>query len=345
MRLKTIVDHLESHGIHASVQGDPEVEITQIAALKQAVSGEISFLSDKKRIKELATTQASVVILQTQYADQCNTSCLIVDDPYYAYARVAQLLNPDPTFSPGVDSMACVSETALISEGVCIQSHVVIGEGVQIGKGTLVMSGTVIQPGCVIGEHCRIGPSVVIMHECEVGHNTRIEAGTVIGGDGFGWANHQGSWIKIPQIGRVVVGDHVSIGNNCTIDRGAIEDTVIEKGCIIDNQVHIAHNVCIGEGSAIAAQTGFAGSTTLGRGCTVAGQVGFSGHIALTDGVHIMAKSGVTRSVNKPGVYAGFPLLPVEEWQKNNVRAKQLDKMARQIRAMEQELNALKQKQ
>jgi len=180
-----------------------------------------------------------------------------------------------------------------------------------------------------------------ICHQSIIGSNVIIEAGAVIGGDGFGWANNKGQWVKIPQVGRVIIGNDVSIGNNVTIDRGAIEDTIIEDNCIIDNQVHLAHNVKIGSGSAIAGQAGFAGSTTLGKNCTVAGQVGFAGHITIADNVHFLAKSGVTNNITEAGAYSGFPAVKASDWQKNSVRIRQLDKLAKQVKALQKQIEKL----
>ncbi|WP_028486557.1 UDP-3-O-(3-hydroxymyristoyl)glucosamine N-acyltransferase [Thiomicrorhabdus chilensis] len=345
MHLSTLIEQLESAGISIDLKGSADVEIMQVSSLLKAKKGNISFLSDSKRIKELESCQASAVILKTQYAASCRQTCLIVENPYFVYAMVAQLLNPVPQYEPGVARSAMVSASAKIGQGVSIGEQVFIGDDVHIGDSTVIRPGCVIEAGVHIGEGCHIAPNVVIMHDCSIGNQTTIEAGTVIGGDGFGWANHQGKWIKIPQIGKVRIGSGVSIGNNCTIDRGAIEDTIIEDGCIIDNLVQIAHNVQLGEACAIAGQAGFAGSTQLGQHCTVAGQAGFAGHLKVADNSHVLAKAGVTHNLTQPGVYAGFPAIEVGEWQRNSVRSRQLDKMAKQIKALQKELNTLQEKQ
>lgn len=338
MKLQAVVEHLQQAGITVELHGDAAVEINQVASLGKARQGQISFLSDRKHLERLQTSQASAVILKPQYAELCPQNGVLVDNPYYAYAKVAQLLNPPPAFSVGVHPSAVVSASAELAEQVAVLPHATLGDRAVIGKASVIMSGAVIEADVRIGEHCRIGHNVVIGHGCEIGDHTTIESGTVIGGDGFGWALHQGRWEKIPQIGRVIIGCHVSIGNNCTVDRGAIEDTVIEDGCIIDNLVQVAHNVRLGKGCAVAAQVGFAGSTQLGAHCTVAGQAGFAGHIHIADQSHILAKAGVTHSLTRPGSYAGFPAVSAGEWQKNSVRARQLDKMAKQIKALERAL-------
>jgi len=340
VQLSYIINQLESFGVQVDFVGSGQTEIQQVAGLDHAQSNHISFLNDKKYISSLLDTQAGAVILSSVYGDSCAVAHLIVDNPYYVYALVAQILNPN-AIETGVHSDSTVDDTAVISETSCIKAQAAVHAGVVIGQSTLIGSGAIIEHDVQIGANCRIGSNVVICHNCIIGDDVIIEAGAIIGGDGFGWANHQGKWTKIPQVGRVIIGDHVSIGNNVCIDRGAIEDTVIADNCIIDNLVHIAHNVKIGEGCAIAGQVGFAGSTSLGAHCTVAGQVGFAGHLSIADNIHFLAKAGVTHNLDKPGAYAGFPAIPVSDWQKNSVRARNLDKMSKQIKQLQKQLDAL----
>jgi len=341
MQLTSIVDYLNSAGIETNVIGDVDLDIHQIASLLSAQSTNISFLSDKKRLSELTQTQAGAVLIKDEHSSSTQSTKVIVNDPYYAYALVAQLLNPLPKEPVGISSDATVSDSAVLGKDVSILASAVVSEGVQIGANSVIMQGAVIGRNVQIGKDCRIAPNAVIMHNCFIGDNVTIEAGSVIGGDGFGWANHKGAWSKVPQIGRVLIGDRVSIGNNCTIDRGAIDDTIIEDGCIIDNLVHIAHNVKIGENSAIAGQVGFAGSTSMGKNCTVAGQAGFAGHLDITDQVHVLAKAGVTHNLSEAGIYAGFPAINASDWQRNSVRARNLDKMAKQIKILEKQLKLM----
>lgn len=340
MLLKDIVAHLESRQVSVELIGSIDVDIVQVAGLKQAVGNQITFLSDKKYLSSLSETAAGAVILQSAFKDKCKVPMLVVDNPYYVYALIAQLLNPvSVTYEIHPD--ASIHETVQLVGQIAVEAQAVIKENVKIGKGSLISAGAVLEANVSIGKNCRIGPNVVICYDCVLGNDVTIEAGTVIGGDGFGWAPHNGRWEKIPQVGRVIIGDNVSIGNNVCIDRGAIEDTVIANDCIIDNLVHIAHNVKIGEGSAIAGQVGFAGSTTMGAHCTVAGQAGFAGHLEIVDNAHFFAKAGVTHTINEPGVYSGFPAIPVAEWQKNSVRARGLDKMAKQLKQLQKQLDEL----
>ncbi len=340
MQLSYIINQLESFGVQVDFVGSEQIEIQQVAGLDHAQSNNISFLNDKKYLTSLQDTQAGVVILNSAYRDSCTVAHLIVENPYYVYALVAQILNPN-VIEIGIHYDSTVDNTAVIADTACVKAQAVVQSGVVIGQSSLIGSGAVIEDNVQIGANCRIGSNVVICHDCIIGDGVTIEAGAVIGGDGFGWANHQGKWTKIPQVGRVIIGHQVSIGNNVCIDRGAIEDTIVADNCIIDNLVHIAHNVKIGEGSAIAGQVGFAGSTSLGAHCTVAGQVGFAGHLHIADNVHFLAKAGVTHNLDKPGAYAGFPAIPASDWQKNSVRARNLDKMSKQIKALQKQLDAL----
>ena len=343
MQLSDILEFLRSHNVGYEFVGDSSLNIDQIASLDSAQPGQASFLTDHKYKSALETTTASLVVLKP------GTECLNVpaviyhSNPYYVYALIAQCLNPLPASSGHNHASVSIADSADIDSTVELGENVVIKAGVKIQSRTVIQANTVVEENVTIGHDCLIGPNVTIRHDCVLGNQVIIEAGSVIGGDGFGWANHEGNWIKIPQIGRVVIGNHVSIGNNVAIDRGAINDTIIADNCIIDNLVHIAHNVEIGSGSAIAGQVGFAGSTKIGRYCTVGGQAGFAGHIDIADKSHFMAKAGVTHSIAKSGTYSGFPAHDVSDWQKSTVRVRQLDKMAKQIKELQKAIKQLTQ--
>lgn len=341
MQLKNIINHLKTLNIEVELIGDDSIEITQVSGLDIAKKDEITFLTDKKYLPYLKDTAAGVVILNSSFAGEHDFNQLIVKNPYYTYAVVAQFLNPFKVADGQIHKTAVISDSARVDVTCSIAENAVVQDMAQIGFGSIVSAGAVIESNVRIGENCRIGSNVTICHDCFLGNNVIVEAGSVIGGDGFGWANNHGIWVKIPQVGRVVIGNDVSIGNNVTIDRGAIQDTVIEDNCIIDNQVHLGHNVRIGSGSAIAGQAGFAGSTTLGKNCTVAGQVGFAGHLEVSDNCHFLAKSGVTSNINEPGAYAGFPAVKASDWQKNTVRVRQLEKLARQVKLIEKQIKDL----
>lgn len=338
--LQQLVDYLVGFDLSPVLQGDPQTQVQAINGLDQAKAGDLSFLSDSKYIEHLAQTQATAVLLKPEHSKNCLVNAISVSNPYAAYALVAQLLYKE-NLVYSISARAEVAGTAVIADKVFIGAQAVISERVELAEGVIVGAGCVLQAGVKIGKNTRLAPNVTIMHDCIIGENCIVESGTVIGGDGFGWARHQGQWIKIPQIGRVIIGNHVSLGNNCTVDRGAIDDTVIEDNCIIDNLVHIAHNVKIGSGTAIAGQVGFAGSAVVGKNCTFAGQAGMVGHIELTDGVTIMGRGVATHSIHQPGVYSGFPAVPVSEWQKNAIYAKNLGRFSDKIKQLNIRLKKL----
>jgi UDP-3-O-[3-hydroxymyristoyl] glucosamine N-acyltransferase len=336
--LQQLVDHLTGFDFKVELKGRSDTKISRIQSLTNATEGEISFLSDVKYLDRLPSTKASAVILKPENAESCPCDAILVDNPYAAYAFIAQKLYFKPV-SAGIDDSAVVADSAQVHPSAQVGANCVIGEQVKIGQQVVIGAGSVLEDGVTVGEFSRLAPNVTVMQQCQIGTHCVIESGVVIGGDGFGWAKHQGQWIKIPQIGRVIVGNHVSIGNNTAIDRGAIEDTVIEDNCIIDNLVHIAHNVKIGSGTAIAGQVGFAGSAVVGKNCTFAGQAGMVGHIELTDGVTIMGRSVATHSIREAGAYAGFPAVPLAEWQKNAIYAKNLVKLSEKIKKLGQRLS------
>lgn len=341
MQLHQILAFLTESGVDYDFVGDESIEVNQVSGLDKAQANHVSFLTDKKYQNYLKTTRAGLVILNRKMVEVTKPTYLVVENPYYVYALVAQFLNPLKPVLTFIHSSAVVHENAIVADDVYIGENVVVQQGAKIGKGSFLSAGCVIEEQVTIGQGCRIGSNAIICHETLIGNNVIIEAGAVVGGDGFGWANNRGQWVKIPQVGRVVIGNNVSIGNNVTIDRGAIEDTVVEDNCIIDNQVHLGHNVKIGSGSAIAGQAGLAGSTVLGKNCTVAGQVGFAGHIAIADNVHFLAKAGVTHDITDAGAYAGFPAIKASDWQKNSVRVRQLDKLAKQLKALQKQIDIL----
>ena len=258
---------------------------------------------------------------------------------------MAALLFPHAPAPVGVHPTAVVDPQAVVDGSASIGPHAVVEAGARIGARCEVGAGCFVGREAVIGADTRLLPNVTIYHECVLGERVLIQAGAVIGGDGFGFANDGGRWVKIPQLGRVVIGDDVEVGANSTIDRGAIDDTVVEEGVKIDNLVMVAHNVHIGAHSAAAGCVGIAGSARIGRHCTLAGGVGIVGHLEIADGVHVTGMSMVTHAIHESGVYSsGTPLMENREWRKSSVRFKQLDDMARRLRELEKQLEALKSK-
>lgn len=333
----TLAELAECSG--ATLDGDAGCVITGVATLQSAIAGQISFLTNSQYRKYLVTTGASAVILRPEDKPACNAHALVSDNPYLVYAKVAACFTLPPEAKPGIHPRAVVDGSAQIAASAQVDAGVVIGPGAVIGERAI------IGPNCVLGEQVQVGQGsrlvagVVLCDGITLGNNCLLHPGVVVGSDGFGLANDAGVWVKVPQAGSVIVEDDVEIGANTTIDRGAIHDTVIRQGAKLDNQIQVAHNVEIGEHSAIAACTGISGSTKIGRHCTLAGGVGLVGHIELADHVIVSGASVVTRSIREPGVYTGgVRAMPHRQWQKNLARIKQLDAMARRISALEKQL-------
>lgn len=341
MKLKELLEFLTAQEIEFQFNGDESKEIDQVSSLLNATENQITFFTDTKRAHELTASSAGAVFLSELNEAFPAKNSILVKNPYYAFAKVSQLFNTEQ-FLPGIDASASIDSSAQISPQATICANVVIGAGVVIEAGCYIGPGSVVMDETRIKEQTFVAPNVTVLERCEIGANCRLESGCIIGGQGFGFANEKGEWARIPQIGRVVIGDRVFIGNNASIHRGAIDDTVIESNCIIDSLVHVAHNVQVGYGSAIAGQVGFAGSAKIGRYCTFGGQAGIAGHIEIADQSHFGAKSGVTHTIKKGGSYSGFPAVETPEWQKNVVRSKGLEKMAKKIKALEKELEQLK---
>ena len=281
------------------VHGDPEIRISRVATLASAAEGEIAFLANRRYRSQLQTTQAAAVILSPDNADAFSGAKIVTANPYAYYARVATLLNPHSAGISGVH--ASVVAESPIPASAAIGPNVVIGKNVKLGENAVIHAGCVIGDGATIGDDCLFYANVTIYHGCSVGHRAILHSGVVIGADGFGFAPDGKEWIKIPQVGAVTIGDDVEIGANTTIDRGALDDTIIGEGCKIDNLVMIGHNCNIGPYSVIAGCTGMAGSTTLGEHCILGGATMISGHLNLAPNTTISGASTVMRSIVEPG--------------------------------------------
>jgi UDP-3-O-[3-hydroxymyristoyl] glucosamine N-acyltransferase len=318
-----------------TLRGSPDVTVTHVATLESADSSALSFLANPKYKVHLAGTQAAAVVLDESSANECRVGALIAKQPYETYARIASVLHPMPAPAAGAHVTAVIAPSARVSNTADIGAHAVIGNQ------SIVHDDVIIGPGCVIGAHVTIGrgarlmPNVTILDSCVIGERCIINSGAVIGSEGFGFAPSKQGWVKVPQVGRVVIGDDVEIGANTSIDRGAIGDTVIGNDVKIDNQIQIAHNVRIGDHTAIAACTGISGSTTIGKNCMIAGQVGIAGHLSICDNVVITGKTMVSASIRNPGVYSGS--LHAEEartFRRNAARFAQLDNLAKLIKRL-----------
>lgn len=320
------------------VLGDAQIRISQVATLASAGEGQIAFLANRKYRSQLQTTQASAVIVSPEFAEGFSGTRIVTANPYAYFARVATLLNPtvspEPGMHPSVVCESAVPASAVIGPRVCIGRNVTIGENV------VIHAGCVLGDGVVIGEGSLLYPNVTVYHGCRVGRRAILHSGVVLGADGFGFAPDGKEWVKIPQIGVVVVGDDVEIGANTTIDRGAMDDTVIGDGCKIDNLVMIGHNCNIGPYSVIAGCTGMAGSTTLGEHCILGGATMISGHLTMAPNTTISGASTVMRSIVEPnGVYASvFPLDSYEHWMRNASHIRRLDKLVDRVAELEKKL-------
>lgn len=330
----TLAQLAEKLGVE--LRGDGSVRISTVAPLENAQPGALSFLANPAYKKYLATTSATAVVVAEADICQASVPVLVSDNPYYCYAQAVRYVLPQPALQSGihptavVDASSRIDKSAWIGPQVVIESGAVVGARVQVG------------PGCIIGSNVHIGADstlaarVTVIAQAWIGKRAFLHPGVVIGADGFGFAQANDQWHKVQQVGSVRLGNDVDVGANSTIDRGAIEDTILEDGVKIDNQVQVAHNVQIGAHTAIAACVGISGSTCIGSYCTLAGGVGVIGHLQITDHVHVTAMSLVTHSIRKAGRYsAGSPLMENVKWRRNTVRMKQLDDMSKRLKNLE----------
>lgn len=318
------------------VEGDGGVLLRQVNTLERAGDGEIAFLANPKYRKQLEQTRAVAVVLAPEHARLTILPRLVIDQPYVAYARIAALLNPAAALPAGAAPGARIDPGASVAATASVGVHAVIGAGALVGESCVIHPGVVIGARCSVGARTVIHPNVVLYPDTVIGTDCVIHAGAVLGSDGFGMAETSSGWLKIPQIGRVVVGNRVDIGANTTIDRGALDDTVIEDDAKLDNQIQIGHNVRIGARTAIAGCVGIAGSVRIGNNCKIGGAAMISGHIEIGDGVTIAGGTVVAKSLPKPGVYAGvFPLDTMDRWRRTAVRVRHLDELAARFEASE----------
>lgn len=331
--------------LNAELHGDASVVIQRIANLETAQAGEISFLSDSKYQQYLTKTGASAVLLKVADLAACQTNALVVKDPYIGFARVAQLLDTTPAPAVDIHPTAVIAADVQLGQGVAIGAHAVIESGVVLGDGVVIGAGCFVGKNSKLGARSKLWANVTIYHNVRIGDDCLVQSGTVIGADGFGYANERGEWIKIPQLGGVVIGNRVEIGANTCIDRGAIDDTRIADNVIIDNLTQIAHNVEIGYGTAVAGCTTFAGSTKIGKYCIIGGASVFNGHIEIADQVTITGMAMVMRSITEPGIYSsGIPAQTNKEWRKTAARTLHIDDMYKRLSNIEKLLDKQEEK-
>jgi UDP-3-O-[3-hydroxymyristoyl] glucosamine N-acyltransferase len=316
--------------------GDPDSAVTHVATLANAGPLSLSFLANPAYRAELEATRAGAVVLRPDDVEVCPVPVLISRDPYETYARIASVLHPPASFPSGIHESATVSGSATVSAGAHVAARAVIGDGAFVADGASIGPGAVVGPRCRVGESTRLHANVTLVEDVRIGKRCIIHPGAVIGCDGFGNARSDTGWVKVPQIGGVKIGDDVEIGANTTIDRGSIEDTVIGNGVRLDNLIQIAHNVRIGEHTAMAAQSGVSGSTVIGKRCMFAGQSGLVGHITICDDVVIGGATMVSKDIHEPGFYtASFPAEKDREWKRKVARFRRLDDLAQRVARLE----------
>ncbi|MCD6320093.1 MAG: UDP-3-O-(3-hydroxymyristoyl)glucosamine N-acyltransferase [Candidatus Desulfofervidaceae bacterium] len=338
MKLSAIAKHIQGE-----LAGDGEIEITGIAPIDRATSGQITFIANKKYKKYLKTTKASAAIVPPE-VEESSIALIKAPNPYLAYARVAQLFYKWPYNFKGISPQAVIGKEVKLGENVTIYPLAYIDDKAQIGDETVIFPGVYIGPQVKVGRQTIIYPNAVVLAGCEIGDRVIIHSGVVIGSDGFGFApDEQGRYMKIPQLGIVKIDDDVEIGANTTIDRAALGETVIKKGTKIDNLVQIGHNVQVGADSVIVAQVGIAGSTRVGNRVTLAGQVGVVGHIEIGDGVKVGAKTGVNKSIPaNTAMASGVPAMPYQTYLKTMAILPKLPELLARMRMLEKELTGLK---
>jgi len=332
--LQSIAEH-----IGATLEGDSSLNIEGLATLQDAKASDLSFLANMAYRDQLQTTQAAAVIVHPKQAADVKGFALVMDNPYLGYARASQMFNTLPEAKAGIHPTAFVHETAKVDPSASIAANAVVDAH------AVVSAHAVIGANCYVGQNSRIGANtrlhsqVSIYHDVVMGVDCIVHSGAVVGSDGFGFAPDKGQWVKIAQIGGVVVGNGVEIGANTTIDRGAMSDTQIHDGVKLDNQIQIAHNVVIGEGTAMAGGCLIAGSTRIGKGCTLAGGVGIAGHLTIADGVHVTAMTLVSNHISEAGSYSsGTAMSSTSEWRKSAARFRQLDSIAKRLKRCERTL-------
>jgi UDP-3-O-[3-hydroxymyristoyl] glucosamine N-acyltransferase len=325
------------------VLGDGDMVISRMASLASAKPGDLSFLSDSKYRSLLGETHASAVIVGAEARNSTSLPRIVTENPYAYFARVSSLLNPVRSAAPGVHATAVIDPTATVPASASIAAHCHIGSHAHLGENVVLGPGTVIGDNVRIGDGSNLHANVTVYADCEIGKNCVLSSGVVIGADGFGYAEEKGQWVKIPQIGRVILGDRVEIGSNTSVDRGALDDTVIEEGVKLDNLIQIGHNCHIGAHTVIAGCVGIAGSARIGRHCRIGGAAMILGHLEVADGVTISPGSMITRSLTKADTYTALmPFQPHDKWLKTAAHLRHLDDMARRIAQLENELEALK---
>lgn len=327
--------------LEVSIKGDPDCLIEGVCTIQNAKPGHLSFLMNPLYKKYLPTTKASAVILTAEDSEECATNALIARDPYYIYTQMALFFDDRPKPTAGIHATAVIGQHCQIHPSASIGKNCVINDNVSIDANAIIGAGCVIGEFSTIGEGSRLDANVTLYHKIKIGKHVIIASGTVIGSDGFGIAKHKGVWHKVPQLGAVIIEDNVEIGSNCSIDRGAIDDTVIERGAKLDNLIQVGHNVRIGQSTAIAGCVGISGSTIIGNNCLIGGQSGFAGHITIANDVVVTGGTEVTKSIRDPGIYSSGlgGLVTNLERRKNTARFQRLETLYSRVKELEKTLD------
>ena len=326
--------------LDAELHGDGDIVITGVASMQTAQAGQVTFIVNPRYREQLTTCQASAVVMTEADLPFAKSAALVVKNPYLTYARMAQILDTTPQPATNIAPSAVIDASATLGKNVAVGANAVIESGVELGDNVIIGAGCFVGKKTKIGSGSRLWANVSIYHEIEIGSDCLIQSGTVIGADGFGYANDRGNWIKIPQLGRVIIGNKVEIGACTTIDRGALDDTIIGNGVIIDNQCQIAHNVVIGDNTAVAGGVIMAGSLKIGRYCMIGGASVINGHMEICDKVNITGMGMVMRPITEPGIYSsGIPLQPNKVWRKTAALVMNIDDMSKRLKAIERKVN------
>ena len=319
-----------------------DVVVNRVSSVANAQAGHVTFLTESKYLAALTMTKASAIILSAENQHLTELPRIVTDNPYAYFAKVSALLNPTLEVTPGIAASAVIDSTAQVPASCSIGPNVVIEANVELGEGVVIGSASVVGKGTLIGAGSRIQSNVVIYHGCKIGQSCHVASGTVIGADGFGYANQSGAWVKIPQVGRVIIGNNVDIGANSTIDRGALDDTIIEDGVKLDNLIQVGHNCIIGEHSVIAGCVGIAGSAKIGKRCRIGGAAMILGHLEIADDVTVSPGSMITRSLHKSDTYTALmPFQSHAEWLKTAANLRHLGDLTDRIKQLEKQVATL----
>lgn len=334
--LKEIVAHLQKAGLEVELQGNGEIQVTGLSTLQHGLKGTLSFLNNPKYRKYLDTSQASAILVNRRNAEAVTHNAIICEDTHEAWAQISRLFEEDYRSFSAIHETALIHESAQLGENVVVGAYAVIGENVCIGEGTYIDSHVVVEKGVSIGRECYLFSHSIVRYNCQLKDRVTLHPHAVIGAEGFGFARTRKGYIKVAQIGRVILHEDVDIGSGTSVDRGAIEDTIIGRGCKIDNHVQIGHNCIVGEHTVIAGYTGIAGSVTIGNNVIIAGGVGINGHITIEDGVVVTGGTKVSHSLKEGRSYSSpAPIVETKEWLVNSARLKRIGSLFDRVKRLE----------